>query len=879
MKIHGLKTIQLLALLFSFLNVTAQLPPGTTDHNRPADIHALSFTKKNAIVADAENNLWIGTQRIAPPDINAPGILAKFSQGTWEVFTAENSGLPAYTIYSLFSFQDKLYIGTSEGLAIYDGNWEVITSADGLANNHVIALLVTGSNVYAGTPNGLSVFDGITWTRYDTSNSGICDNRIRVLTQEANGRLWIGTENGLSSFFQGIWTTYNSENSGLNAPVVRSLLLDDDNNLWIGTEGHGGLFKLAGQDIYAYQDLYSLRIGQNTSVLSLAMDSDGNIYTAIRIMGNNVYQFARISKNHVIAFHSLLNSSPLIVNMSGKLWYLNSQSTQRNLYSIDLAQARMYDAVNTIDLNNISAVFTAGGRVAWDEAALYDYADQIGPQHFEIPKGSGKHTIFTQALWIGGLNNDTILNFAGEAFRQASPTHSSGTARDFWPGPVCSGEEFYQQEQERWNRVWKISKTQIDYHINHWSEPGYQMPEVIANWPTHGDTLKGQDWIIAPFTDFNNNGIYEPHLGEYPLIRGDQALYLVFNDHRYENTESGGEILGVEVRTLVYVFDNPADSALHHTIFANYQIINRSELTYDSVYAGFFTDIDIGYRYNDFAGCDTILDAYFGYNAFPVDGSGQPYAYGEHPPAQGVTFLNNSLSGFIIFFPSWIYPWPGNQSRPTNQYEFYNAMKAIWRDGQPMVHGNWGHPNTGGTERTFHIFPDDPSYSSGWHEPGINSYADNREVLGSTYIGTFEPEQMICFDKAFVYGRDYNGDNLTSIKVMKDRIQQIRDFYATHLVSDCSDLQVTAVEELLPPIRQILKCYPNPVHDLLYVEYMPVSRQATVKLINTMGATVKFLQVRSGITMIDVSDLNPGLYILIVEDGGNIGQQKIIVYR
>ena len=45
---------------------------------------------------------------------------------------------------------------------------------------------------------------------------------------------------------------------------------------------------------------------------------------------------------------------------------------------------------------------------------------------------------------------------------------------------------------------------------------------------------------------------------------------------------------------MAYAFNEPADSALNNTIFLHYQIINRSTDTYDSVYIGFFDDIDIG---------------------------------------------------------------------------------------------------------------------------------------------------------------------------------------------------------------------------------------------------------------------------------------------
>jgi len=95
----------------------------------------------------------------------------------------------------------------------------------------------------------------------------------------------------------------------------------------------------------------------------------------------------------------------------------------------------------------------------------------------------------------------------------------------------------------------------------------------------------------------------------------------------------------IEIHGMAYAFDLPSDSAFNNTIFLNYKIFNRSQRTYYNTYLGIFTDLDIGYAYDDYVGCDVYRSSYFGYNGRPVDGTGQVYAYGNHPPAQSVTVL------------------------------------------------------------------------------------------------------------------------------------------------------------------------------------------------------------------------------------------------
>jgi hypothetical protein len=844
------------ALLFA-LKMQAQNIPGLTRYDRPDGVTLARWVNTNAVVVDSENRVWVGTQGQGG---NHPGVLACLTEGTWEVFTSQNSGLPSDTIYSLVSFEDRLYIGTSQGIAIYDGNWELISPDDGLAGRHVFSLFLDTEKIIAGTENGLSVFSNGTWQNYNTGNSVLINDTVQAITHDGSGALWLGTRDGISIYHNGVWTAYHSQNSTLTAPDIRALKFDGYGNLWVGTM-QNGLFKFAGGQFYPASELFKFT-RDDFDVHSFVVNEEGDIFTSIRFQKGSQY-LVKISNEHLIIYNVITNS-PQLYFTDGKIWFKASYLPQ-NLFSFNLEEGLAFDHFKRMDINNISTDFTAGGMVAWDNLSSSSSYREAG--YFEAPAGSGKHTIFTHSLWIGGMANDTVLHFAGDLYRQKG--------RDFWPGPVSAESATYQQEQEKWNRVWKISKPDIEYHINHYNNPGYEMPAVIEKWPAHGDTLAGQEWFIAPYMDVNANGLYEPHLGDYPLIRGDQALFFVFNDHRLPNTDSEGERLGVEIRGMAYAFDNPADSALHHTIFANYQAINRSAQYYDSVYTGFFTDFDIGFHLDDYNGCDTMLQAYFGYNAGPVDGSGQPSAYGEHPPAQSVVFLNQKLSTFIE--PAKMLDmlvWPP----PYTATKRYFNMQAKWFNGDPMVTGGLGHPYHGGDSiRAWHLYPGDLNDPTQWHELSVSqSKPGPRRSLGSTYIGTFEPGQRICFDIAFVFARDYEGDNISSVTLMKERIEQVREFYSENFSNDCMDLTATHVHEPKPVARHFLKVYPNPASDILTMEYVPDSPQANYQLYNAMGSFIHSSRITSGLTRIPLIGLTPGLYILVVEDGGRILQQKFI---
>jgi hypothetical protein len=172
-----------------------------------------------------------------------------------------------------------------------------------------------------------------------------------------------------------------------------------------------------------------------------------------------------------------------------------------------------FDFLNS---NNINALISPFGNHFWDQDS----------SRFEVPKGSGKKALFANSFWIGGINDAGNLCVAAERYRQ------NGT--DFFMGPISN--TYDSVYMRKWYRLWKLDKQQIRNHINSYSFPGYVPIDAIANWPAHGDVALGQSADIAPFHDTNLDGVYNPMSGDYPLIRGDEAIYFIMNDLRSINT-------------------------------------------------------------------------------------------------------------------------------------------------------------------------------------------------------------------------------------------------------------------------------------------------------------------------------------------------------
>ncbi|MCW8898355.1 MAG: T9SS type A sorting domain-containing protein [Flavobacteriales bacterium] len=535
---------------------------------------------------------------------------------------------------------------------------------------------------------------------------------------------------------------------------------------------------------------------------------------------------------------------------------------------------------------------------------------------FEVPKGSGRNTIFAANPWVVGKNNDTVYantitfgDFSGAGLKKSI----AGPISDNYPK-----HDFHL----KWDRVWKVTNVDLQYHIANWFYPNYQPPQVFLDWPAHGDTTNGQAFYLAPFIDKNNDGIYNPYDGDYPQFKGQQAIYFIRNDMREQLVQ---EPMESEIHGMAYVYDCPSDSALNHTVFLDLTIYNRSNKTYDSTYIGLFTDFDIGNPEDDYVGCDVDRSTFYGYNgdAFDEDG-GFGYGYGNYIPYQGVTFLKGAkqdddgidnafgiapyetINGYgfgdgIIDNEHWgmehflFYHRGGGQfsgdGEPIINLDFFYYLSGKWRDSTPFVYGGNGHSSSGGTVPAKYMFPDASDtyhYGTGgvaqapWSEfnaqPGgtPNSGYDKRG-MGSTGPFSFAPQQSVELTMAFVSGIDYTTQgNLAGLLIMQERVDSIRSYFLNDFQSVCGDTLINSINDDVERTEKQLVIYPNPFNNQFTVEYETENQSAYLAIYNLMGVKVAEQIINSTKTVVDVSNISNGIYFVVIQDGNNRLHHKIV---
>ncbi len=187
-----------------------------------------------AIAFDENNQAWIGTDQ---------GVHI-FDGTTWEILSKENSGLIANSIRAIeFDQKGGAWIGTIDGLSYFDGeSWRSFTESNSDIPQDLIDCIGFDQrgNTWIGWRGGTSVYDGESWSNYNWHHSypgidGDYPDDVEVITSDSYGRTLFISEAALRIYDGDLWKEYNSSNSGFFQDFVYDLTIDPQGNIWIAT--------------------------------------------------------------------------------------------------------------------------------------------------------------------------------------------------------------------------------------------------------------------------------------------------------------------------------------------------------------------------------------------------------------------------------------------------------------------------------------------------------------------------------------------------------------------------------------------------------------------------------------------------------------------
>lgn len=538
----------------------------------------------------------------------------------------------------------------------------------------------------------------------------------------------------------------------------------------------------------------------------------------------------------------------------------------------------------TLNINNIEATVYAVGINYWDLSSITTYMVDVGML---------KPTIFSISPWIGGIDSNDSLHLAARQY----------LGNEFLSGPIINISQFNDTITAlEYNMIWKINRVQIDEFKQEWqlgniTNGAYTIPDEILTWPGNHPSLSEQ---LAPYIDLNQDGNYNPMDGDYPNIKGDQMLWWVYNDNT-SHESSGGKVLGVEFRVsfYAYFYDNPPNDsidAINYSSFLNFEIVNRSDETYDSTMIGLFSDFDIGYAYDDYIGCHVDFNSFYGYNGLPIDGTGQLYAFGgptPPPPSQSITLLkgpradnldniDNDRDGTIDEanecwgLTNFMYYNNGNGAMgvPSIPMDYYNYMKSIWKNGTHLKYDTTGI-------NTNYAFPGD-SDPFGWGQNGqimppwyagdSGSPPTDTRVISSTGPVTFEPNEIISLDYVLNFTRADTGSNMTSVEENFENISNVINWYENGIFPSSYISGITKIKD-----NNELKLFPNPANNIITIAASYVFTE--IEFFSNTGQLIKKIKSNNKIEVIDISNFTPGNYFVKVKSTKEVWVKKIVVIR
>jgi hypothetical protein len=537
---------------------------------------------------------------------------------------------------------------------------------------------------------------------------------------------------------------------------------------------------------------------------------------------------------------------------------------------------------------------------------------------YEVPKGSGSHTFYAAALWLAGKDQGgTVKSNANTYYNAGQPI----------AGPIMNSN-LYSSEGPSWDRIWEVECQEIHEFVSWYNcgldagcnqstlYPGYQIPLDILNWPGNGDVSKGQAAILAPFYDRNNDDIYDPLTGDYPLIKGDAAIFFIYNDERPIFAGTSARLpMKTEVHGMAYVFATNND-IINQTVFLEYTIYNRSSTNYTNSYLGFWADFDLGKYDDDYIGSDVDRNSFYVYNGDNNDEGGSGVVgYGSNLPAQSVTILkgpkldddgtdnaigvgtNESVNGIgfddgiddneywglehFMYFNSG----GGSQGDPSTDQDFYNYLSGKWLNGSSLTYGGAG---IGGTTPCKYAYPansDTYSYGTGglpqsnWSEVGLANFPDDRKGVGSSGPFTLPAGESTEIEIAFVFGQDMTGSgNLAGVAVMQENVDFIKNFYtiANQIPYCLGNSTPTGIESQETNYSNNLYTFPNPVTNEINIKYNPKSSNSYIEIHNPLGEKLYSQKLTQLITTINTLDFAKGIYLITIFDEGQKTSAKII---
>jgi ligand-binding sensor domain-containing protein len=378
--------------------------------------------------------------RIIPPDEVE---IVQPKRGTWQTYDVTD-GLSGGVKCLLQDQHGYLWLGTGAGLCRYDGTeFVTYTTADGLADNRIMVIcedrqgrlwLGIGMSILA-EGRGVSCFDGQRFITYTTAD-GLADNNVMDICEDRQGRLWFGTRGGATCFDGRNFTTYTIAD-GLAGNCVDTIREDRQGRLWFGvldpfsTSGRG-VTCFDGQNFTTYRKTKSSVLHTaddglaHNDVLAICEDRQGRLWFGTR--GGATCFDGRNFTTYTIADGLADNWINVIYeDHEGRLWFGTWGS---GVCCFDGQRFLTYTTDDGLLTNRVDGIIQDGEGIFWFAHALNGLT-RFDPEALQFLTDEPVSEILIQdkqgRLWFSNerelcsLRSPTPSRFSGQVRLMSSP--------------------------------------------------------------------------------------------------------------------------------------------------------------------------------------------------------------------------------------------------------------------------------------------------------------------------------------------------------------------------------------------------------------------------------------------------------------------------
>lgn len=380
----------------------------------------------SAIKEDSKNNLWIGTWG---------GGISKIYEG--KILTINKaSGLRDNHIRCMIEDREgNILIGTKEtGLLVYKGSQFVSYDvSDGVITDQVQSVLSDNNKLWLGTNEGISLFQDNHLQRQFTEGNGLPYVDVRFIKKDKNGTIWIGTwGGGVMSFNpnkQKFEINYRI-NLFMSHHMITALSIDKSDNLWIGTAEGLVYYEIGNQLIDGLTHSNGLA---GNDISAIYTDAKNIVWVGARGKGITKIDGAKIS---IIDLKKKITPTSFIEDKKGNLWigtegkgvlvFDGKQIIKE--YNVKNGLLSDYISLLNIDDNGNIWVGTNKGLNKFDvkQDEFYSFSDKSGYIGIES-KQNATYKDVDGNLWFGTIKGAVKLNVKDEVINTLEPiTQISG---------------------------------------------------------------------------------------------------------------------------------------------------------------------------------------------------------------------------------------------------------------------------------------------------------------------------------------------------------------------------------------------------------------------------------------------------------------------